>query len=116
MKIARNYLYLKSIFNLFKVSVLNNKSSKDKIKVGFFVQMLDVLNKTKILISRLENDDRFEVYVFCIPVNVDCQKKDLDNGNEAYEYCKGMFNNVINFILVITMNKVVKKLSGSGLW
>lgn len=34
----------------------------------------------------------------------------------SYSAAIGLFNNVINFILVITMNKVVKKLSGSGLW
>ena len=28
----------------------------------------------------------------------------------------GLFNNVINFILLITVNKVSAKLSGSSLW
>lgn len=34
----------------------------------------------------------------------------------SYSTAINLFNNVINFILVMTMNKVVKKLSGSGLW
>ncbi|MBQ7049857.1 MAG: sugar ABC transporter permease [Firmicutes bacterium] len=34
----------------------------------------------------------------------------------SYSAAIGLFNNVVNFILVITMNKIVKKLSGSGLW
>ncbi|MBR4061224.1 MAG: sugar ABC transporter permease [Lachnospiraceae bacterium] len=38
--------------------------------------------------------------------------------NQQYSYSTAinLFNNVINFLLVVTMNKVVKKLSGSGLW
>ena len=34
----------------------------------------------------------------------------------SYSAAIGLFNNVVNFIMVISMNKVVKKLSGSGLW
>lgn len=34
----------------------------------------------------------------------------------SYSTAINLFNNVVNFILVMTMNKVVKKLSGSGLW
>lgn len=34
----------------------------------------------------------------------------------SYSAAIGFFNNLVNFILVITANKVVKKLSGSGLW
>ena len=34
----------------------------------------------------------------------------------SYSAAIGLFNNVVNFILVITMNKVVKKMTGSGLW
>ena len=43
-------------------------------------------------------------------------KMGILNNQQSYSSAIGMFNNVINFILVITMNKVVKKLSGSGLW
>lgn len=35
---------------------------------------------------------------------------------KSYSAAIGLFNNVINFIMVISMNKVVKKISGSGLW
>jgi len=34
----------------------------------------------------------------------------------SYSTAIGLFNNVINFLLVIIMNRIVKKLSGSGLW
>lgn len=38
------------------------------------------------------------------------------NQQFSYSTAIGLFNNVINFLLVVTMNWVVKKLSGSGLW
>ena len=34
----------------------------------------------------------------------------------SYSAAIGLFNNVINFILLITVNKVSAKLSGSSLW
>lgn len=43
-------------------------------------------------------------------------KMGLLNKQYSYSTAIGLFNSVINFILVVTMNKVVKKLSGSGLW
>ena len=43
-------------------------------------------------------------------------KMGILNNLQSYSTAIGVFNNVINFILVITMNKVVKKISGSGLW
>lgn len=38
--------------------------------------------------------------------------------NQQYSYSSaiGFFNNVINFLLVVGMNKVISKFSGSGLW
>lgn len=43
-------------------------------------------------------------------------KTGLLNRQYSYSSAIGMFNNVINFMLVISMNKIVKKISGSGLW
>ncbi len=43
-------------------------------------------------------------------------KMGLINKEYSYSAAIGLFNSVINFVLVITMNKIVKKLSGSGLW
>ena len=39
-------------------------------------------------------------------------------GNQRYSYSTaiGLFNNVVSFIFLIIVNKIVKKLSGSGLW
>lgn len=34
----------------------------------------------------------------------------------SYSSAIGLFENVISFILLVTVNKIVKKLSGSGLW
>ena len=38
------------------------------------------------------------------------------NQQFSYSTAIGLFNNVVNFLLVVIMNRVVKKLSGSGLW
>lgn len=43
-------------------------------------------------------------------------KMGIINHQYSYSAAIGLFNNIVNFILVVTMNKVVKKLSGSGLW
>lgn len=43
-------------------------------------------------------------------------KMGILNNQQSYSTAIGLFNNVVNFIMVITMNKVVKKISGSGLW
>lgn len=98
MRIFGYYLYLRSVFNFLNISKLNNKKvRKEKIRIGFLVQVLDVLNKSKILIEKLQKDERFEVYVFCIPLDIDCKSTcDINATNEAYVYCKGMFNNVID--------------------
>ena len=39
-------------------------------------------------------------------------------GNQRYSYSTaiGLFNNAVSFIFLIVVNKIVKKLSGSGLW
>lgn len=43
-------------------------------------------------------------------------KTGIINHQFSYSSAIGLFNNVINFLMVITVNKIVKKLSGSGLW
>ena len=40
----------------------------------------------------------------------------LEGGNYGYSAAVGMFNSVINFILLASANKISRKLSGSGLW
>ena len=39
-------------------------------------------------------------------------------GNQRYSYSTaiGLFNNLVSFIFLVVVNKIVKKLSGSGLW
>ena len=43
-------------------------------------------------------------------------KMGLLNRQYSYSTAIGLFNNVVNFALVVSVNKVVNKLSGSGLW
>lgn len=43
-------------------------------------------------------------------------KMGLLNRQYSYSAAIGLFNSVINFSLVVIVNKIVKKLSGSGLW
>ena len=40
----------------------------------------------------------------------------VEGGNFGYSTAISMFNSVINLILLITANKVSRKVSGSGLW
>lgn len=49
-------------------------------------------------------------------INTYVYKMGLLNRQYSYSSAIGLFNNVVNFIMVITMNRLVKKLSGSGLW
>ena len=43
-------------------------------------------------------------------------KMGLNKGQYSLSTAVGLFNNVINFTLVILVNKAANKLSGSGLW
>lgn len=65
-----------------------------------------------------------KVYLMQNPLNLEVSeiistyvyKMGLLNRQYSYSTAIGLFNGVINFVLVITMNKVIKKLTGSGLW
>lgn len=43
-------------------------------------------------------------------------KMGLQQMRYSYSTAIGLFNNVINFTLLVTVNKISKKLSGTGLW
>lgn len=43
-------------------------------------------------------------------------KMGLEQQRYSYSTAIGLFNNVINFIVLITVNKISKKVSGMGLW
>jgi len=88
--------YFRSTFNFIKNKI---KKTGDKIRVGFIVQELTVFNKSKLLIEMLENDDRFEVLLLCIPSNI-YNGELVDNPdfyNDTYEYLlKKGYRNLIN--------------------
>lgn len=43
-------------------------------------------------------------------------KMGLEQQRYSYSTAIGLFNNVINFIVLVTVNKISKKVSGMGLW
>lgn len=43
-------------------------------------------------------------------------KMGLQQQRYSYSTAIGLFNNVINFVVLVTVNKISNKLSGSGLW
>jgi len=43
-------------------------------------------------------------------------KMGLLNSDFSYAAAVGLFNNVINFVLLVTVNQIAKKISGYGLW
>ena len=40
----------------------------------------------------------------------------LENAQFSYSAAIGLFNNVINFIMLVVVNTLTKKLSGMALW
>ncbi len=57
--------------------------------------------------SIYETADVISTYVY---------RRGLLNGEYSYSAAVGLFNSVINFILLITANSISKKASGTGLW
>ena len=43
-------------------------------------------------------------------------KQGLQSQQYSYSTAIGLFNNIISFTMLVIVNKLVKKLSGSGLW
>jgi putative aldouronate transport system permease protein len=43
-------------------------------------------------------------------------KVGLIQQNYSYSAAIGLFNNVINFITLVTVNRITRRLSGSSLW
>ncbi|MBQ8525455.1 MAG: sugar ABC transporter permease [Clostridia bacterium] len=73
-------------------------------------QMLSLGYEKIILLynpSIYETADVISTYVY---------RRGLIEGDYSYSAAVGMFNSVINFILLMTANTVSKKLKGSGLW
>ena len=43
-------------------------------------------------------------------------KLGIKQGQYSYSAAIGLFNNVINLVLLLVVNKISKKLAGTGLW
>lgn len=61
----------------------------------------------------LQNDINIEVSEI---ISTYVYKVGIQNAQYSYSTAIGLFNNVVNFILLITVNRVSKRLSGSSLW
>lgn len=73
-------------------------------------QMMNIGFEKTILIynsATWETSDIIQSFVY---------RKGLIDGDYSYSSAIGLFNSLINFILIISANKFSKKLSGMGLW
>ena len=95
MQIANRMFFFSSTYNLWKSKI--RRKVNTKIKVGFIVRMIELINKSKPLIDKLLEDERFEVYILCVPSNIEVSnltKSEIEN--DIYEYCKRIYSNSIN--------------------
>ena len=65
-----------------------SKKKRDKIRVGFIIQELAVLNKSLLLIEQLMKDNRFQVVLLCVPSNILDGKlvNQVGNVNDVFDY------------------------------
>lgn len=92
-KIYKKFRYYVSyIVSLFYIKI-NKKRVKKKIKYGekltvlFIIQYIPSWNKLEPLYSKMQNDDRFNPIIICVPLNI--QSNVLLNDdfhNDTYEY------------------------------
>ena len=43
-------------------------------------------------------------------------KQGLQNADYGYSTAVGLFNNVVNFVLLFSVNSITRKIGGSSLW
>jgi putative aldouronate transport system permease protein len=55
----------------------------------------------------MENADVISSYVY---------RRGLVNGNWSFSTAVGLFNSIINFLLVVGANRISHKVTGKGLW
>lgn len=62
--------------------------SNEKIRVGFIVQYIPAWNKFKPVYDALKENDNFEVFLICVPLEIYSNKLDNPNDtvNKTYEY------------------------------
>ena len=64
------------------------KRGDKRIRVGFIVQYIPAWNKFKPIYDELKENDRFEVFLICVPIEIHSNKLDdpNDTGNKTYDY------------------------------
>lgn len=96
MRIGNKCFYWDATKSLFVNKFLKHKNKDRKIRVGFIIRELAVLNKSQSIIDELSNDDRFEVQLLCIPC--DLIEKD-SKYNDTYNLCLSLgYDNLINLL------------------
>ena len=73
----------------------------------------NLLNVGYEKVSLMQNDLNL---TFSEVISTYVYKMGLGNQRYSYSTAIGLFNNAVSFIFLIVVNKIVKKLSGSGLW
>lgn len=69
----------------------------EKIKVAFLVQYIPAWNKFESLYNNLLNDDRFEVKIICLPIEIQNNVLTIDTfKNSIYDYYLSQGYDVIN--------------------
>lgn len=56
------------------------------------------------------------IYEYADVISTFVYRKGLEDANYSYAAAVGLFNSVVNFILLYSVNKLSNKVSGSGLW
>ena len=86
-------------FGLLKEQL--DKKSNNKIRVGFMCQYIPAWNKLLPVYNKLKEDDRFEVYLLCVPNRIENKQlvspENLDN--DTYEYFKEKGYDAINTLI-----------------
>ncbi len=85
-KIIYRLADMKAIYNFIQEKRI--KRNAKKRRVGFLCQYIPAWNKTKLVYDSMKEDERFEVFLICIPSGIENQElldPDLAR-NDTYEY------------------------------
>lgn len=73
--------------------------NKEIINVVFLIQYIPGWNKLEPIYIKMLKDDRFNPVIVCIPLNIQNNELQDDNGNDTYEYFAKQGKLVVNSLL-----------------
>lgn len=85
----KTYYSIKAYYSLKKT--MNIKSSIDKIRVAFLVQMPEIWDKQLPIFEAMLNDDRFDPFLVVLP-SFDLVTKKFDDYGEELKYFKDLYS------------------------